>query len=108
MAKSKYLIPATDPKCVRSNDGIWYRQIDKRMARKLFGAGERILMLSANLRFTNVWQPPMPCQKEDYSFEGYSFDQICDRYMLFNCDAVRGNYIHFYIKLDDYLKTLPQ
>lgn len=101
MSKQKYIIPSTDPKCFYRN-GVWYRQIDKRLARKCFDTGKQILLLSSNLCFDNVRQPPMDYVKNGYPFNGYSFDKICFIYEIFNCDAERGRYIHFFIKLDDY------
>ena len=101
MKKQKYIIPSTDPKCFR-RDGIWYRQIDKRLARKCFDAGKQILFLSSNLRFDNLWQYPCPIRKED-SYGKRDFDYIVNDYTYYNCDAERGRYIHYYIKLDDYI-----
>lgn len=100
MSKQKYIIPSTDSKCFRRND-TWYRQIDKRLARKCFDAGKQILLLSSNLCFNNLWQYPCPIRKED-SYGKRDFDHIVNDYTYYNCDAERGRYVHFYIKLDDY------
>ena len=100
MSKPKYIIPSTDPKCFYRN-GVWYRQIDKKLARKCFDAGKQILLLSSNLCFDNPWQYPCSFKKED-SYGKRGFDCIVHDYTYYNCDARRGRYIHFYIKLDDY------
>lgn len=75
------------------------QQIQKRTAKKLFEAGKEIFLHSSNMRFDNMWQHPMPAQKNGYSFVGYSFEQICDSYECYNCDNERGRYIHFFVKL---------
>lgn len=82
------------------------QQICKRTARKLFNEGKDIYFLSSKMRFDNVWMPPMCAQKDGFSFSDYSFDQICNFYEIYNCDNYRGRYTHFFVKADQYEKTL--
>jgi len=74
------------------------KQVQKRTARKLFDDGRTIYLHASNMMFDNMWQHPMPCEKNGYSFVGYTFDQICDSYATYNCDSERGRYIKFYVK----------
>ena len=74
------------------------QQINKRVAGNLFNDGYDIFLHPSNLRFDNVWQHPMECQKNGFSFVGHSFDQICNSFEVYNCDKERGRYIHFFVK----------
>lgn len=74
------------------------RQIRKDVARKLFNAGKDIYFQSSNMPFGSMWQSPMKAQKNGWSFAGYSFDQICDSFEVYNCDSERGKYIHFFVE----------
>jgi hypothetical protein len=42
----------------------------------------------------------MPASKDGYSFNGYTFDQVCNDYETYNCDNERGRYIHFFVKAE--------
>ena len=75
------------------------KQISKRMARKLWNEGREIYLQTSNMRFDNIWQPPMP-SKKDYSFIDYTFDLVCCSYETNSCDNERGKYIHFFIKVE--------
>ena len=74
------------------------KKISKRTARKLWDEGREIYFHSSNMRFDNAWQHPMPASKDGYSFNGYTFDQVCNDYESYNCDNERGKYIHFFVK----------
>lgn len=76
------------------------RQISKRKARKLWDEGREIYFHSSNMMFDCIWQHPMPACKDGYSFVGYTFEQVCNSYEVYNCDNERGRYIHFFIKED--------
>lgn len=73
------------------------RRISKAKARKLWEEGFTLYFLSSNMRFDNVWQSPMEDQKNGFSFQGYTFDKICNNYLAYNCDRERGRYIKFYV-----------
>lgn len=74
------------------------RQISKQAARKLWDEGKEIFFLPSYMSFDNAWMRPMEAAKNGFSFQGYTFDHVCDNYETFNCDSFRGRYIHFYIK----------
>lgn len=74
------------------------KRISKRKARQYWEEGKIIYLHSSNMMFDNVWQHPMPAQKDGYSFVGHTFDTVCDSYETYNCDSERGRYIKFYIK----------
>ena len=67
------------------------KQISKRTARKLWDEGREIYFHSSNMRFANMWQPPMPLS---------TFEQACNKYQYYNCDNERGKYIHFFVKAE--------
>lgn len=73
------------------------KQISKRTARKLWDEGREIYFHSSNMRFDNMWQPPMPACKD---VAGHTFDQVCSSYETYNCDNERGKYIHFFVKAE--------
>jgi len=72
------------------------QQVNKTKARNLYNQGKTIYFQSSNLKFNCVWQSPMAASKDGYSFQGYTFDQVCNNYEVYNCDKERGKYIHFY------------
>ena len=74
------------------------KQISKRTARKLWDEGREIYLHSSNMRFDNVWQHPMSGSKDGYSFNGYTFDQVCNDYESYNCDNERGRYPAYYVE----------
>lgn len=74
------------------------QQISKPRARKFFDEGRTIYFQSSNMGFDNPWQSAMEAMKNGFSFQGYTFDQICNSYECFNCDNARGKYIHFFVE----------
>ena len=76
------------------------KQISKSTARKLWDKDREIYFLSSDMRFDNAWHHPMQASKDGYSFNGYTFDQVCNNYESYNCDDVRGKYIHFFVKAE--------
>lgn len=73
------------------------QQVTKPTARKMYESGKTVYLHSSNMRFDNMWQHPMPAQKDGYSFVGYTFDQVCSSYKTYNRDNERGRYIHFFV-----------
>ena len=69
------------------------KKVSKRTAQKLFNEGTMIFLQSSNIMFDNVWQHALSIDNRDSE----SFEKICNSYKYYNCDAQRGNYIHFYI-----------
>ena len=82
------------------------KQIDKRVARKAYDAGYTIWLQPSNLIFDNVWHYPASVSKNGYSYSGYTFEQVCNYYQAFNCDAQRGRYIHFFIDEENYNRLI--
>lgn len=72
------------------------KRIEKRTAKKLFGKGKEILMLASKIAFDNPWIYPYPAQME--SSKTSDFDRLCDSFLVYNCDAERGRFIHFFVK----------
>ena len=72
------------------------KRIDKRVAEKMFNNGITIYLHSSNMMFDNVWQSPCPIN--NYQGQDRTFNQICNEYRYYNCDAERGRRIKFYIK----------
>lgn len=73
------------------------QQVTKPTARKMYESGKTVYFHPSNMRFDNMWQHPMPAQKDGYSFVGYTFDQVCSSFQTYNCDNERGRYIHFFV-----------
>ena len=70
------------------------QQINVVKARKLFNEGETVFLQSSNMCFENVWAPARDINLKS----GSTFDDIIYSFRVYNCDNVRGNRIHFYIK----------
>ena len=71
------------------------QQINVVKARKLFNEGETVFLQSSNMRFENVWAPAYDINLKS----GSTFDEMINSFRMYNCDNVRGNRIHFYIKV---------
>ena len=70
------------------------QQINVVKARKLFNEGETVFLQSSNMLFENVWAPAYDINLKC----GRTFHEIINSFREYNCDNVRGNRIHFYIK----------
>lgn len=75
------------------------RQVSKTIARKVFENGGEVYLLASNMRFDNMWMSPMLVKKEGQQYDGYTFDQIVNNYMCYNCDSVRGRYPNYFVEL---------
>lgn len=79
------------------------KQITKTTAKKLFLNGVEIFLNPANLNFNNeLLVHPMPLKKDAYNYE--KWDYILNDFMYYNCDAERGKYINFFVRVDDLKK----
>lgn len=58
-----------------------YERLDKRIARKLFNAGEPIYVLPSNLRVDAPWVHPVLIQLGDYK----DFDTYVNAFVYYNC-----------------------
>lgn len=74
-----------------------FERIDKREARKLFDAGETILLVPSNMSFyDNIrWSCAYTINKADVDEFG-NFDTLINSYMYYNCNNETGKYIKFY------------
>ena len=73
------------------------KQINKVKAERLYNSGKTIYMQSCNMRFDNIWQRPVDVSNDMQQYDGYTFDQICNNYICFNCDNFRGKYPCFFV-----------
>jgi len=71
------------------------QQINVVKARKMFNEGETVFLQSSNMSFENMWASAIDINLKC----GRTFDEIINSFMVYNCDNVRGNRIHFYIKV---------
>ncbi len=76
------------------------QQVNKTKARNLYKQGKTIYFQSSNLKFDCIWQTPMKAQKDEYSFQGCTFENVCDFFEVYGCDEERGKYIHFYVAVE--------
>ena len=70
------------------------QQINVVKARKLFNEGETVFLQSSKMLFENVSAPACDINLKC----GRTFDEMINSFRVYNCDNVRGNRIHFYIK----------
>lgn len=102
---------------------ITLKQVSKIAARKQFEAGNEVYLQSSNMYPFGVWQSV--CQikldidklnsEKQYAemckkyvttgpvyppTESGQFNAIVDNYSYYNCDSERGNYVHFYVKVN--------
>ena len=73
-----------------------YRRIDKRVARRLYDAGEDVLFIPCNMRPDNMWGLGMNLNKDDWSNENRSFDDVVMYFEWYNCNNETGRYTAFY------------
>ena len=71
------------------------QQINVVKARKLFNEGETVFLQSSKMLFENVWASACDINLKC----GRTFDEMINSFRVYNCDNVRGNRIHFYIKV---------
>lgn len=71
-------------------------KITKKRAKCLYEDGGEVYLHPSNMPFDSMWMLPLNISL--YSCNGADFDAILNEYRYYNCDNVRGKYIHFYIK----------
>ena len=88
------------------NNGITFKRIDRRRAKKAFMSGLPVWACPCNLRPFGHWSPAcdfIPTYYlEDYGYKrqelGGVFDLICNSFEAYNCiNSETGRYISFYI-----------
>lgn len=72
-----------------------YRRIDKRVARRLYDAGEDVLFIPCNMRPDNMWGLGIVENKYLLGQEE-TFDKLVNAYTWYNCNNETGRYIAFY------------
>lgn len=77
--------------------GCKVRQVNKTVARKIYESGGTLYMQSANMPFENGLQNPTEVKRRGNA--DLEFDKIVVEYSALNCDAVRGRYVNYFIKL---------
>lgn len=79
--------------------GTQYRRVDKRIARKLYNEGRDIHVVPNNVRINNSWGIGVDIQKDREANQGYTFDQIINEFIFYNCGYTKtGRYPAYYIK----------
>lgn len=73
-----------------------YQRVDKRTARRLYNEGQ-------NIYVTTLYCRPEVCSpvdvQQDYEgCQGYTFDQIINEFIWYNCNYATGRYPAYYIK----------
>ncbi len=76
--------------------GCVVEKITKQRAKRLYEDGEEVYLQPSNMPFDSMWMRPLNISF--YTCEGADFDFILNEFRYYNCDNVRGKYIHFYIK----------
>lgn len=75
------------------------KQVDKRIARKMYGEGKEIYLLPCKEVFDNIVQRPILIGSKNFDCQGWGFDDIVSHNETFNCDIIRGTYLHYYVKV---------
>lgn len=78
--------------CCGNNE---YERLDKRIARKLFNAGEPIYILPNKLRLDIPWVHPVLIQLGEHK----DFDAYVDAFSYYYCNRYVGNKAAFYHKM---------
>ena len=73
-----------------------YRRIDKRVARRLYDAGEDVLFIPCNMRPDNMWGLGIVENKNNIGNDGTDFDKLVMYYEWYNCTNETGRYVAFY------------
>lgn len=73
-----------------------YRRIDKRVARRLYDAGEDVLFIPCNMRPDNMWGLGIVENKYLLGQEE-TFDKLVNAYTWYNCTNETGRYVAFYV-----------
>lgn len=80
-------------------DSNFTKRIDKRVARRLFNAGQtiRIVPCKANLNHI-MWQGHLFNNKTEFDGEVADFDEVVNSYTYYNCNYETGYYPAFYVE----------
>lgn len=89
------------------NNGIKYRRVDKRQARKIYDNGKEVVFCPCNLRPFGFWNPSVKILKD---FEdnvilngkpSNDFDKVVNSFEYYNCiNSETGRFTSFYIAID--------
>lgn len=74
----------------------WVEKITKRMAKRIYEDGGEVYLHPSNMPFDSIWMLPLNISL--HSCKGADFDAILNEFRHYNCDNVRGCYIHFFCK----------
>jgi hypothetical protein len=73
---------------------VTLQQISKPTARKLYDAGEEILLCPCNMNPLGVWSQGFPVKQDQEN--PVSFDSVVTEFCWYNTDSERGKYPTFY------------
>lgn len=73
-----------------------YSRVDKRVARKLYNEGKDVLFVPCNMRPDNSWGLGILENCENCGNVGWTFDELVENYIWYNCNAETGRYVAFY------------
>lgn len=80
-----------------NNNGIEYKRVPKNVARKLFNAGETIVLCACNLRPFGPWHPEMSVNNASVYRE--DFDYVVNCFEWYNCSHPgEGSYASYYVR----------
>lgn len=73
------------------------KQIDKRMARKLYGQGKEFWITACNMRPEYGLLVNAKVYDPDH-YLSIKFDDLYNNFCYYNCDNERGRYPRFYVE----------
>lgn len=74
------------------SQGVEFQQITITAAKKLWNEKKKVYVIPCNMRIPNPWQSLV----ELPIYDDKDFDSFVNEYKYYNCDKVRGKYLHFY------------
>jgi len=78
------------------DSGVNWKRVSKRMARKLFATGERLVICACNMRPFGPWHPEI--EVTDIADHWSDFDTMVNSFEYYNCSHPgEGAYASFYI-----------
>ena len=75
-------------------------RVDKRVARRLYNAGEDIWLCPCNMKPSHSWGMACLENKDFVGNKNHTFEEVVKWYEWYNCNTETGRYVAFYVKVN--------
>lgn len=84
---------------IKDNAGTEYKRTNKATARKVFNYGKAIVLCPCKLFPFGGWNPGLLL--DNTGEDSKDFDKLCRDVAWYNCNYDAGQYLAFYIEVED-------